>query len=200
MTSDKAQLLTCLVVDDNYDLFPIIQISLAENFLCSYAPDSFTAHQQLTAQHFDILLCDIHMPHLDGFGFIEELRKKMISTPVIFISGMMDDEAVRQAFRLGAANVISKPFDMEELRDKCELVIKMRGTVFNEPPGASEQELGYIYNLLKTYYYDIEGIMHQIHLYKIPLEVVRDELDKKQRIGRCHLDNPESIKFLSKVA
>lgn len=200
MGKGQSEKLNCLVVDDNVDIFPIIEIALSETFNSSYAPDAFTAHQMLSQRRYDLLLCDIKMPHMGGFGLVEELHKKMIRIPIIFISGMMDEEAVRQAFRLGAANVIGKPLDMQELIDKCNRAIKLSGETQAQHEDSSDQEIGYIYNLLKTHYYDIQVILHQIHLYNIPLEVIRQELDKKQRIGKCHLDDPENIKFLSKAA
>ncbi len=200
MSQVAEDLLNCLVVDDNYDIFPIIEMAISSRFRSVYAPDAFSAHQLLGSQHFDLLICDIRMPHLDGFGLAEELRKKLIQIPIIFISGMMDDEAVRKAFRLGAVNVISKPLNMQELTSKSEMVFHRIRSQASTDQIQSDQEVGYIYNLLKSHYYDIQGIMYEIHVHKIPLSVIRDELDKKEKIGTCHLDVLENIKFLNRVA
>ena len=189
----------CLVVDDNYDIFVITQAGLAERYDCDYAPDAFTAQQYLGHRHYDVLLCDIKMPHMDGFDLVEELRKKTINLPIIFISGLIDHESVRRAFQLGAANVIAKPVDITELQDKVERAVALRENMVAESYG-SEQEMGYIYNLLKSHYYDIQEILYQIQMHKIPLKIIKEELDKKERIGKCHLDNPGTIKFLAKAA
>jgi DNA-binding NtrC family response regulator len=189
----------CLVVDDNYDLFVITQAGLAERYECDYAPDAFTAQQFLGHKHYDVLLCDIKMPHLDGFGLVEELRKKTINLPIIFISGLIDPESVRRAFQLGAANVIAKPVSIDELLEKVERAVKMRESIVTETYG-SEQEMGHVYNLLKSHYYDIQEILYQIQLHRIPLKVIKEELDKKERIGKCYLDDPGTIKLLAKVA
>lgn len=189
----------CLVIDDNYDIFSIIQAGMASRFECVYAADAFAAHELISSQTFDLVLCDIRMPHMDGFQLVEELQKKLIKVPVIFVSGLLDAESVRRAFHLGAANVIAKPIDFDELLAKAAKALELRAKRREEEP-TSDQEWGYIYNLLKSHYYDIQAIVHQIQLYRIPMSVIKDELDKKERIGKCFLDDIENIKFLIKAA
>ncbi len=189
----------CLVIDDNYDIFSIIQAGLAKRFECVYAADAFTAQEIFSAQSFDLVLCDIRMPHMDGFQLVEELQKKLIKIPIIFVSGLIDSDTVRQAFRLGASNIVSKPIDMNELMQKATTSLSLRAQR-REDAQESDQEWGYIYNLLKAHYYDIQGILYQIQLHRIPMDIIKDELDKKERIGKCFLDDPENIKFLVRAA
>jgi len=199
MRKDNADKLACLVVDDNYEIFVLIEAAVGDTYECEYAPDAFTAHQLLLTRHFDIMLCDIRMPHMDGFDLVEELKKKMITLPIIFVSGAVNPDTVKRAFQLGAANIIAKPLSLQELRDKMKLALDLHKRLIEESYG-SDQEMGYVYNLLKTYYYDTQHILHQIQLYHIPISVVKDELDKKQRLGKCFLDDPESIRFLARAA
>lgn len=199
MRKDNAGKLTCLVVDDNYEIFVLLEAALADTYACEYAPDAFTAHQLIMSRHFDIMLCDIRMPHMDGFDLMQELQKKMLSMPIIFISGAVNPENVKRAFQLGAANIIAKPISLQELRDKMKVAVEMTNRQGDEH-SSSDQELGYVYNLLKTFYYDTQAIMHQIQLHHIPITVIKDELDKKQRLGKCFLDDPESIRFLKRAA
>ncbi len=201
MTRDKNLPRQCLVVDDNYEIFTLLDAALQADYNCFYAPDAFTARSYMTKRKFDIMLCDIRMPHMDGFELLEELRRELVNVPLIFISGMIDHSAVHRAFQLGAANVISKPIDLQELYDKMALALKVHEIDQVEVDESSDhQEIGHIYNLLKSYYYDIQAILYQIQLYKVPVQIIKDELDKKQRIGKCFLDDPENIKFLNKVA
>lgn len=199
MRKDKADKLTCLVVDDNYEIFVLLEAALNDTYECEYAPDAFTAHQLILARPFDVMLCDIRMPHMDGFDLMQELQKKMLSMPIIFISGAVNPENVKRAFQLGAANIIAKPIALQELREKIKVAVDMTRRQGDEN-SVSDQELGYVYNLLKTYYYDTQEIMRQIQMHHIPISVVKDELDKKQRLGKCFLDDPESIRFLSRAA
>ncbi len=199
MRKDHAEKLSCIIVDDNYEIFILLQAALNDTYDCEYAPDAFTAHQLLLHKQFDIMLCDIRMPHMDGFDLVEELKKKLITLPIIFITGAMNADSVKRAFQLGAANIIGKPIPLQELREKMKLAIDMHRKLTLETYG-SDQELGYVYNLLKTYYYDIQEILHQIQLHHIPISVVKEELEKKQRLGKCFLDDPESIRFLARAA
>lgn len=199
MPKDQNALDRCLVVDDNYEIFMIIEAAMASRFECVYAADAFTAQEMISTQSFDLVLCDIRMPHMDGFQLVEELQKKLVNLPVIFVSGLLEPEAVRRAFRLGASNVIAKPIDFDELRKKSEKALELR-TQRHEDSVGSDQEWGYVYNLLKSHYYDIQAIVHQIQLYRVPLEVIKTELEKKERIGKCFLDDTENIKLLVRAA
>ena len=77
-----------------------------------------------------------------------------------------------------------------------KLAISQKQSNEEEDEGIQNHEKAYIYNLLKAHYYDVQEIIYNIQYYKIPLQVVKEELDKKASMGRCHLDNPENIKFL----
>ena len=188
----------CLVVDDNYDFAQMLQDALHEDYVVVYAQDAFTAQQHIRQGRFDIILSDIQMPFLDGLDFAKVLRKRLVHTPLIFMTGEVTPEISQKALELGAANILQKPFRLHDLKQKIETALE----VWQRPDLAHEQdhEIGYIYNLLKAHYYDIQEIFYQIQYYQIPLSVVKDELDKKERIGRCHLDDPANIKFLGNIA
>ncbi len=184
----------CLIVDDNYEFGMILVQNLQANFECDFAQDAFTAQQILSQKKFDIILSDIQMPMIDGLDLAHELRKKYINIPTIFITGDLSPEISRKVLQMGAANLMEKPIKMDELVAKMHLAIQIKDEVDQE--NTADHELGYIYNLLKSHYYDIQEILYQIQYYHVPISVVKEELDKKERIGKCHLDDPENIKFL----
>ncbi|MBC7658797.1 MAG: response regulator [Chitinophagaceae bacterium] len=190
----------CLIVDDNYDIFAIVQAALSGHYHLDYAPDAFAALQILSHKTFDIILSDIRMPHMDGLVFAEELKKKFTEVPIVFISGNIDPDVVRKVFQLGGCNLVSKPIDMNELLEKLNRAVELHEKFVDERSDEGEQELGYIYNLLKTHYYETQEILYQIQYHRIPIATVLKELEKKQRLGKCHLDDPENIKFLRQVA
>ncbi len=191
---------TCLVVDDNYDIFAILQAALSGHYHVDYAPDPFAALQMLIHRTYDILLSDIRMPHMDGLVFAEELKKKFKQIPIVFISGNIDPEIVRKVFQLGGCNIVSKPLNMDELLEKMNRAVTVQEEFSDELNEEGSQELGYVYNLLKAHYYETQEIMYQIQFYRIPIAIILKELDKKQRLGKCFLDDPENIKFLSQAA
>ena len=65
----------------------------------------------------DLILCDLHMPELDGFGVLRQLRSKpgTASIPFVFLTGMVDQPLLRQSMELGADDLLTKPFTFDEL-------------------------------------------------------------------------------------
>ena len=64
-----------------------------------------------------IVLLDLTMPELDGFGVLAQLRKEGLQTQVIVVSGDVQEEAVRRAKALGARAFIKKPADPLQLAE-----------------------------------------------------------------------------------
>ncbi len=198
MNSQESPKYRCLLVDDNYEFAKMLQDALASEYLVVYAQDAFTAQQHLSQTKFDIILSDICMPFLDGLDFAKVLRKRLIHIPLIFITGEVTAEVSQKALELGAANILQKPFRLQDLKQKIETALELWSHA--DMAHEEDHEIGYVYNLLKAHYYDIQEIFYQIQYYQVPLSVVKSELDKKERIGRCHLDDPANIKFLGNLA
>lgn len=74
----------------------------------------------------DIILCDIMMPELDGFGVLNILSKKNTTSgiPFIFLTARSDKSDWRRGMNLGADDYITKPFYKDELLDVIELRLK----------------------------------------------------------------------------
>lgn len=64
----------------------------------------------------DVIVSDIRMPGRSGLDALATLRKHDWATPVIMITAFGDEETIAEAKRMGAATVLSKPFDIGELR------------------------------------------------------------------------------------
>jgi len=67
----------------------------------------------------DLIICDIVMPHIDGYGVLESLRQNRITAavPFIFITVKADRKAQRTAMSSGADDYIAKPFSEKDLLD-----------------------------------------------------------------------------------
>jgi two-component system sensor histidine kinase/response regulator len=73
---------------------------------------------QLARQHLpDLIVCDIMMPDLDGYGVLEELRRDFATAtiPFIFLTAKADKADVRQGMSLGADDYLVKPFTRDEI-------------------------------------------------------------------------------------
>ena len=69
----------------------------------------------LSTESFDLLILDINVPKINGLELVEKLNQMEISTPIIFISAILDIEEISRAFELGAADYLKKPFHLKEL-------------------------------------------------------------------------------------
>ena len=67
----------------------------------------------------DLIICDIQMPNLDGYKFLEILRQRGYTkhTPVIMLSGTESSKERVRCYRLGAQDFLAKPFNPEELEE-----------------------------------------------------------------------------------
>ncbi|UQY34662.1 response regulator [Pseudomonas fulva] len=86
----------------------------------SQAANGEEALQQLRAAHFDLLLLDLTMPVLDGYGVLAALKAEGRAQKVIVVSGDVQDEAIRRVKELGALAFLKKPADPELLRQTLD--------------------------------------------------------------------------------
>lgn len=65
----------------------------------------------------DLIICDVMMPKLDGYGFIQELQKtNHANIPVIFLTAKTESIDLERGMALGAKSYILKPFSFKELK------------------------------------------------------------------------------------
>lgn len=80
----------------------------------------------LAERQFALLLIDVRMPGIDGFETVELLRHRLRrATPVIFVTGEIDDEAMRRAYEFGAVDYLVKPVDPHVLRGKVRNLLAL---------------------------------------------------------------------------
>lgn len=108
-----------LVIDDNADFRTLIQLALvAEGFDVSVAANGQDGMCLLRKQIADIVVTDILMPEQDGIETIAELRRDFPDVKIIAISGALSAtgfDYLRVPIQLGAARILRKPFQMQEL-------------------------------------------------------------------------------------
>lgn len=114
---DQTQL-TILIVDDIPLNVLLIQKMLGKfKFNIITANDGQTALDTIAEQKVDLLLLDLMMPGIDGYGVIERLRadEKTKDLPIIILSALNSNDDVTKGFQLGANDFITKPIIMERL-------------------------------------------------------------------------------------
>lgn len=106
-----------LVVDDESNLRLVVQKEMSrQGHEVETAADGETAWNLLEETDFDVLLCDINMPRLDGIGLLRRLREKAQNQPeVIMLTGAATVETAIEAMKLGAYDYLTKPYRIVEL-------------------------------------------------------------------------------------
>jgi DNA-binding NtrC family response regulator len=106
-----------LVVDDEKNLRMVVQKELArQGHGVETASDGEEAWEMLEAEDFDVILCDINMPRLDGMGFLRRLCEQNQNRPeVIMLTGQATVETAIEAMKLGAYDYLTKPYRIAEL-------------------------------------------------------------------------------------
>jgi two-component system, sensor histidine kinase and response regulator len=109
---------TILVIeDDNAIQEAIVDILEMQGFGVLSAPDGLAGVAAARAQRPDLIICDIMMPFLDGYGVLSRLRQypQTATIPFIFLTARTTQSDFRQGMQLGADDYLAKPFRSAEL-------------------------------------------------------------------------------------
>ena len=105
-----------LLVEDEQTLADIIADTLGEKeFDVTVAYNGIEGLRRFDEQRPDVVVTDIMMPGLDGFSFVDELRRRSADVPVLFLSARSAAEDVVRGFETGGNDYLRKPFAMSEL-------------------------------------------------------------------------------------
>lgn len=110
-----------LVVDDEPDLLEILAVAMTSlrPYVVSAAVSAAAALERIAEAPvaFDVFLLDIQMPEMGGIELLSEIRRMPLyaETPVIMLTAMSDRTYVEAAFRQGASDYVTKPFDYDDL-------------------------------------------------------------------------------------
>lgn len=105
-----------LIIDDERPIRNALKDILEyEKYIVAEAPDGIEGLEQLKKGGFDLVLCDIKMPKMDGIDVLEKILEIQPDIPVIMISGHADVDTAVGAIKKGAYDFISKPLDLNRL-------------------------------------------------------------------------------------
>lgn len=112
------------VIEDDKEINSILVKILTENgYEAVPAFDGSSALKMLKKDSFDLILMDLMLPYMNGETLLYELRK-LSDTPVIVISAKSMMETKLEVLRLGADDYIIKPFDINEVIVRIEVVLR----------------------------------------------------------------------------
>ena len=116
-----------LVVDDDPDVRALVTTLLDRaGYLVAEAEDGRAALKALYEQRPDLVVLDVNMPDLDGWGTLERIRE-LSDVPVIMLSARSEELEKVRALRAGADDYVTKPFGRQELLARVETVLRRAG-------------------------------------------------------------------------
>jgi DNA-binding NtrC family response regulator len=123
-----------LIIEDEASIRRVLTKILTEEndtYQVEEAEDGSKGYEKIAQNDYDLVLCDIKMPKMDGVELLQEVKKIKPEIPIVMISGHGDMETAIQTMRLGAFDYISKPPDLNRLLntvrnalDKKQLVVE----------------------------------------------------------------------------
>ncbi|WP_044399178.1 sigma-54 dependent transcriptional regulator [Lacinutrix sp. Hel_I_90] len=123
-----------LVIEDEAAIRRVLVKILSEEndkYEVEEAEDGLAGIEKIKKEDFDLILCDIKMPKMDGVEVLEAVKKIKPEIPIVMISGHGDLDTAVNTMRLGAFDYISKPPDLNRLLntvrnalDRKELVVE----------------------------------------------------------------------------
>lgn len=108
-----------LVIDDEQSICLILENFLSVDYEIVSKNDGIQALEWLEGNLPDLIICDVQMPNMDGYQFLEKVRQRGYTkhTPVIMLSGSEASKERIKCYRLGAQDFLTKPFNPEELEE-----------------------------------------------------------------------------------
>ncbi|MFZ1036929.1 MAG: sigma-54 dependent transcriptional regulator [Smithella sp.] len=116
-----------LIVDDEFNIRLVLSAMLKkEGYGVASATDGLEALQILKAGKIDVVVTDLKMPNLDGMGLLNCITKQYPEVPVIIITAHGSVATAVEALKKGALDYITKPFELDDLKNVISKAIKTR--------------------------------------------------------------------------
>jgi two-component system chemotaxis response regulator CheY len=130
----RSELMRVLIVDDSAVMRKIVESALrhggletAEFLTAANGAEAITILEALAErdQSLDLILCDVHMPVMDGVGFLTGKRRRNLApdVPVAMITADSSDPHLRRAIAAGAQGYIEKPFTLAQIEARIAALL-----------------------------------------------------------------------------
>jgi DNA-binding NtrC family response regulator len=121
-----------LIIEDEAAIRRVLVKILSEendSYQVEEAEDGLAGIEKIKKEDYDLVLCDIKMPKMDGVEVLEAVKKMKPETPMVMISGHGDLDTAVNTMRLGAFDYISKPPDLNRLLNTVRIALDRKELV-----------------------------------------------------------------------
>lgn len=114
-----------LYVEDDETLSFVTRDNLElQGYKITHSMDGKSALESFKKEAFDLCILDVMLPEMDGFTLAEEIRKRNVEVPIIFLTAKSLKEDKLRGLKLGGDDYLTKPFSIEELILKIEIFLR----------------------------------------------------------------------------
>ncbi|WP_077919526.1 ATP-binding protein [Spirosoma sp. 209] len=121
-----------LIIDDNADIRAYVRSVFDDQYQIIEAEDGYDGLDKATALLPSLVICDLMMPRLDGFGFCQALKTQEATShiPVVMLTARSTVEKRIEGFERGADDYLTKPFNRVELQTRVRNLIRQRQRLY----------------------------------------------------------------------
>ena len=170
-----------LLVEDEEHLLKTIQLNLElEGYTVSTATNGIEALKEFRKGEFNLIVLDVMLPEMNGFDVCEQIRKENTTVPLLFLTAKGSSSDKIQGLKLGADDYLTKPFNLEELLLRVQILLK-RGNLQAE---SKKQLETYSFggNSINFITYEIEGINGTTQLSKKEIALLKLLIERKGEV------------------
>ncbi len=186
-----------LIADDSKASRLLLYAFLKDDYLVDEAEDGEEALRLLHERAYSLFLCDIQMPRKNGWEVLGEMRLKnmLADTPVVVITADSTASSEVKALRLGASDVVRKPFVADTLSARVRNIIGRKEAAEEaERNRAFELRFQQQASLLKTAEYDdLTGILNKQGFYRQARDRLRNSAEESFYLIRFDIDSFKTV-------
>lgn len=115
-----------LVIDDSVVFRKVVVLNLKNaGYEVGEAGDGVEGYQKITTEKYDIVVCDVNMPNMDGLTFVEKVRatESVRYIPIIMLTTESQEEKKLKGLEIGAKAWLVKPFQPTQLLKAIEKLL-----------------------------------------------------------------------------
>ena len=117
-----------LIAEDEPDIQELLRAYLEDaGYQTAVAGDGVAALERFGAQPFDLVLLDLMLPKLDGFGVCACIRRQS-QVPILMLTALEGEESQLRGFGMDIDDYVTKPFSMPVLLEKIRVILRRRGS------------------------------------------------------------------------
>jgi two-component system alkaline phosphatase synthesis response regulator PhoP len=130
-----------LIIEDDGNIRELVRYNLeGEGFECDEAEDGRKGLARAESGDYDLIVLDVMLPGLDGFGILRALRNSGDETPVVMLTAKSDEIDKVVGLELGADDYMTKPFSVRELVARIRARLRRQEKPESPPGGAADGE------------------------------------------------------------